>query len=90
MPITSAYIAAVLHHVDGNVVVIHTRGFRVDAGEAGVVRARIVIVPSVVRRLARALATVSAIVTSKIIDTTRHKNEQSRVPGRLSSLFELK
>lgn len=25
--------AAVLHHFDGNVIVVHTRGIRVDAGE---------------------------------------------------------
>lgn len=72
----SAYISAVLRHVGGNVVVMYTWSFRVDAGEALVVRARIVIsVPRVERWGTRALATVSAVVTLRIIETTTQNNE---------------
>lgn len=55
---SSAYVAAVLHHVGGDVVIVHACGFRVDAREAGVLRARIVVVPRVLRRSAGALATL--------------------------------
>ena len=79
-PLTdSSHEAAVLDLVDGDVVIVHTRGVRVDALE--VATAAKIIVKVVLHTIACALAAISAVVALTKL-RAKHDETQGRARAR--------